>query len=110
MTELRRWFASQNQELTASTPVPATVNSTAPLSPQVVDLASDPTTMANVHQSDRPSLMTAEVPDTDQVVVSSEPTATLLSEIKKEGSYNLVCKVNNIMFLYIWLTGILYKQ
>jgi hypothetical protein len=30
-------------------------------------------------------------------VLSSEPTKTLLNEIKKEGNYVLHCKVNNVL-------------
>jgi hypothetical protein len=98
----------------APTPPPSTVHSTVPLSPQVVDSASLPTAvMADMHQSVRPSQPAAVTTDmhqsvgpsqpTTQVaefVGSSEPIEALLSEIKKEGSYSLVCKVNNILLLY----------
>jgi hypothetical protein len=63
--------------------------------------------MVQGHQSDSLTLSTDCVADC-QSEVSSEPT--LLSEVKKEGNFVLVCKVN-ISFLYdIWLTGMLYKQ
>jgi hypothetical protein len=65
--------------------------------------------MAQRHQSVSPSPSTTKVADC-QSAVSSEPTETMLSEVKKEGNYVLLCKVNNILFLYIWFTEILYKQ
>jgi hypothetical protein len=109
LTELRKWIASQNQQPAASTLPVSPVHSTARLSPQITDSASQQTTeMAYMHESVRPSLPTTEVADACQSVVNSEPAETLLSEINKEGSYVLLCKVN-ILFEYdIWLTGILY--
>jgi hypothetical protein len=42
-------------------------------------------------------------------VLHSEPSRTLLSEIKKEGNYILHCKVNNVLCFSdgTWLTEIL---
>jgi hypothetical protein len=59
-------------------------------------------------QRDSPPPSTKDVADC-QSVVSSEPTETLLSEVRKEGNYVLLCKVNNFWF-YMMLTEILYKQ
>jgi hypothetical protein len=109
LTELRRWIASRDQQPPAPAHSP-TVNPPAPISPQASDSALPQTTVrAQRHQSANPSSPTERVADC-QSAVSSAPTETLLSEVKKEGNYILLCKVKYILFLCdIWLTEILYS-
>jgi hypothetical protein len=66
--------------------------------------------MIQRHQSVSPAPSATKVVEC-QSAVSSEPTETVLSEVKKEGNYVLLCKVNNVLLLYdIWFTEILYKN
>jgi hypothetical protein len=85
LTELRRWIASQNkQPLTFVHP--PTVSPPAAVSPRASDSTLPQTTvMTQGHQSVSPPPSTTKVADC-QSAESSEPTETMLSEVKKEGN------------------------
>jgi hypothetical protein len=97
LTELRSWIASRNQQPPATVSLPAAV-------PPQASGSTEPQTavMAQRLQSVSPPPSSKNVAEC-QSAVSSEPTETLLSEVKKEGHYVLLCKVNNIFFIYLYI-------
>ncbi|XP_023713867.1 uncharacterized protein LOC111867891 isoform X3 [Cryptotermes secundus] len=98
LTELRKWIASQHKQ-PPTLACPPSVSPPEAVSPRSSTSALPQTTvMTQRHQPVSPSPSKTKVADC-QSLVSSEPTGTMLSEVKKEGNYVLLCKVLRVDIL-----------